>query len=176
VPQPPPTDDACAAFRRGEVSGGSACLPPPAQTERSQFADTQIALNRAPTASSDEILQAVKGSPLNPNQLPRTSTQVARPKVGDKVTLQVPTGARFVPVARTYEDLLAFVQAAKANDTYGIDELVRQQGVFVVASGTSALILTFEANHGDAYRIRLTSGVHINEIGFVPLTWATVTA
>jgi hypothetical protein len=165
---PASTPNLCATGIAAGNSGGIGCMPAAVQTEYISGIDTQVALNNRTSKSADEVLAGVKASNAAPTPTGRTV-----PKVGANTTLAMRGTAQFVPVAGSYQGLVEFVKAIRANDSYGITQLMNSTQVVLVERGTTALILVPESGQSDANRVRLTSGRFASEIVFVIPAWVT---
>src|SRR5579859_2957409 len=105
------------------------------------------------------ILSDVKASLTTP---PNSSQ---RPKVGGQAHLWMGF-ANYVVVGSDHHALVELSRAVRANDTYGLHELITNGTIHLVTSGTAVLILTFLSGEDDAFRVRVTEGALEGKIAY----------
>jgi len=124
-----------------------------------------------PLRQPADVLRDVKASLALAATPIAKGTPTPRPKVGSRAQL-VMRASDYVPVADTFPDLLELSRAVRANDVYGIGELMGSGEVWLVPSPSEVLILTPDAGENNAFRVRFMSGPYKGQIAYTLIQYA----
>lgn len=101
---------------------------------------------------------------------PQTSAAPAGPTIGEQGVLRSKDGTP-LPVSSTKEVDDRFSKAAAANDTTAIRNMILNDQIFMVESGTTVLVIDSGGALASLRQIRILSGTHNAKSGWVPFEW-----